>query len=160
MIDQKEKTPSRDIQFVFAAKELLSAEQLYQLADLNYEYGSPWSIRGFQGDLSTPQTRYLIAYAGEKIVGYIGYHQIVDEADITNLVVDQRFQQKGVASQLMQLCIEKWRTDQVTKVFLEVRRNNQAAIKLYQKQQFLITGERKNYYTNPLEDAIIMQRKV
>lgn len=152
--------PEEEIHFTFADNEALSAEALFQLAEQSYTTGSPWSRIGFEQDLKHPHANYLIATSNEKLIGYIGYHQVLDEVEIMNVVVGNSFQQQGIASRLMQQCLEKLVSEPVHQVFLEVRKSNQAAVRLYQKNRFAVIGERKHYYTHPQEDALIMQKKI
>jgi len=63
----------------------------------------------------------------------------------------------GVASRLLERLIEAVKSENASFLFLEVRKSNEAAIKLYEKFGFLVCGERKNFYTAPLEDAYIMK---
>lgn len=148
------------IKFTFAKKEHLSAARLFHLAEQSYKNGSPWSMVGFEQDLENPCASYAAAFDQQELIGYIGYHHILDEIEITNVVVDKQYQQKGIASGLLHFCLGQFAVDQVKQVFLEVRQSNSAAIQLYEKYSFEKSGVRKKYYANPEEDALIMQMKV
>ncbi|MBM6615547.1 ribosomal protein S18-alanine N-acetyltransferase [Desemzia sp. RIT804] len=130
---------------------------MFELANKNYSTGSPWSVLGFEEDLKTAQAHYGIVLFNNRCIGFIGYHSILGEAEITNFVIAKQFQRQGTALKLLQRCLEKLNTENVEQVFLEVRESNQNAIQLYQKCGFQKIGIRKNYYTQPIENALIMQ---
>lgn len=160
MKKEDESAIKGEFSFTLADKKTLSAEELFQLAEQSYTTGSPWSRASFEQDLNHPQAEYFIVTTNKELIGYIGYHRILDEAEIMNVVVSKQFQQQGIASQMMKQHLEKLTAEQVSQVFLEVRKSNQPAVKLYQKYQFAVIGERKNYYAAPQEDALIMQMKI
>jgi len=55
----------------------------------------------------------------------------------------------------------KWCADNsVRSMYLEVRRSNRGAVELYKKMSFEVIGNRKDYYDDPIEDALIMTRRV
>jgi ribosomal-protein-alanine N-acetyltransferase len=67
---------------------------------------------------------------------------------------------KHFACALLDECINKANELKVPKMLLEVRKSNTSAIALYDKYQFKNIGIRKNYYTAPIEDAIIMVKEL
>ena len=58
----------------------------------------------------------------------------------------------------MTAAIEDSRLRKARKVMLEVRKSNAGAINFYLGFGFKIVGDRKNYYSNPLEDAHVMEK--
>ena len=94
------------------------------------------------------------------VMGYVGLMYVLDEGYISNVAVTPERRRQGVADALLD-CLEK-RARQIGLSFmtLEVRRSNFSAIKLYEKHGFCSVGERKNYYTAPKEDAILMTLEV
>lgn len=77
-----------------------------------------------------------------------------------NIVVAEECRRQGVASLLLRALAEHVQNLQGDFVFLEVRESNHAARKLYDRFGFEITGRRKNYYSDPAEDAILYRRVV
>ncbi|TMW70875.1 ribosomal protein S18-alanine N-acetyltransferase [Alteribacter natronophilus] len=117
----------------------------------------PWSRSAFVNELQANQfAYYLVAEAGERIIGYCGVWVIIDEAHITNIAVHSDFRRKGIGEALLTGGLELARTFGAKKLTLEVRVSNEAAQRMYEKHGFERGGVRKNYYTDNQEDAQIM----
>ncbi|EDT47682.1 ribosomal-protein-alanine acetyltransferase [Streptococcus infantarius subsp. infantarius ATCC BAA-102] len=90
----------------------------------------------------------------EKIVGFLAISQLAGELEITNIAIKKAYQGHCLGSQLLA------NLDHVDfPIFLEVRASNTPAQALYKKCGFGIIGKRKQYYHEPVEDAIIMKRE-
>lgn len=87
--------------------------------------------------------------------GFIALSVLHDEAEIINIAVTPTHQGKGLANKLMRQAKTIFNERGVKKCFLEVRASNQRAQRFYEKHGFLVIGNRKNYYSEPKEDAII-----
>lgn len=146
-----------NVHISFDPKDVPASNKLFELANENYSTGSPWTIHGFEEDLKIPHAHYGTILFDKECIGFLGYHTILGEAEITNFVVAKKFQRQGIALNLLQSCLEKMSTENVEQVFLEVRESNQSAIQLYKKSGFIKLGKRKNYYAQPKENALIMQ---
>ena len=96
----------------------------------------------------------------ERILGYCGIIMAADEGDITNVSVKKDLQGQGIGTMLIQELVSQTEKMGIQTIFLEVRKSNAAALALYEKQGFERMGVRKNYYTDPTEDAITMSRKL
>ena len=94
---------------------------------------------------------------GAKIVGFVIFHITAGISEIYNIAVQAQHARLGVGRLLMSAAIETSRERRATKVVLEVRKSNVPAINFYYGFNFHIVGERKNYYSNPLEDAYVME---
>jgi ribosomal-protein-alanine N-acetyltransferase len=81
---------------------------------------------------------------------------VVDELQIDNLAVAETHRRKGIATILLAKALEAAREKGMNNAVLEVRANNFAALNLYKQHGFIIVGRRKDYYQNPLEDALTM----
>ncbi len=92
------------------------------------------------------------------IVGFVIFHVVDHRSEIYNIAVEQSHARLGVGSSLMDGTIELSRGDGARKLALEVRKSNAGAIRFYKRFRFRITGERFNYYSNPVEDAYVMER--
>src|SRR5215471_16083826 len=93
----------------------------------------------------------------QKIAGFVIFHLTGDISEIYNIAVEAAHARCGIGRQLMSAAIEASRQRQATRVMLEVRKSNAAAINFYLGFDFRIAGERKNYYSNPPEDAYVME---
>ena len=116
----------------------------------------PWSEEGFRSALSSPDTLYLSAKQNGRLIGYCGFWQSFDEADITNVAVCERCRGRGVGYQMLAELMRLGRERGVLRYTLEVRTGNAAAVHLYEKLGFVSAGIRKNFYERPREDALIM----
>ncbi|RNA66585.1 ribosomal protein S18-alanine N-acetyltransferase [Alteribacter keqinensis] len=120
-------------------------------------FPTPWSRTAFVNELKANQfAYYLVAEAGERVIGYCGVWVIIDEAHITNIAVDPIYRRKGIGEALLTGGLELARTFGAEKLTLEVRVSNEAAQNMYEKFGFQRGGIRKNYYTDNQEDAQIM----
>lgn len=91
---------------------------------------------------------------------YINYRIMYEEAELMRIAVLKNSRNKSYASTLMFNMIEDLKVENIKRCLLEVRASNKAAISLYEKYDFKIIGKRKEYYTNPIEDAFIMQLEI
>ena len=115
---------------------------------------SPWTLEQIQADLSQDQTWYALAYDGIEVIGFLAVQENIFEAEVLQIAVKQTYQGQGIASALFAtLPIDK-------EIFLEVRKSNQRAQAFYKKENMTIIAERKAYYHDPVEDAIIMKREI
>lgn len=85
---------------------------------------------------------------------------ILDEAEISHVVVNGQRQHQGIGCQLMKAFKEYVKSRDITQIFLEVRESNTLAQKLYEKTGFRKVAVRKNYYKEPQENAFVMCAKL
>ncbi|HWF13105.1 MAG TPA: ribosomal protein S18-alanine N-acetyltransferase [Candidatus Acidoferrales bacterium] len=113
-----------------------------------------WSMESLEESASR-----WIAWVAERdgrVVGFLAGRPAADEFEILNLAVGTEFRRKGIASQLIQTAIDTARSARVANIFLEVRASNEAGIALYRSLDFQPCGQRKNYYRDPIEDAVLL----
>lgn len=121
-------------------------------------FSVPWSRDSLASLLKNPAARVFIAEEYGHVFGYIGALVASGEVYITNLAVLPGARRHGVGERLLLVLIEKMRAENAEFITLEVRRSNEAAIALYRKHGFELAGERRGYYTEPAEDALLMTR--
>lgn len=119
-------------------------------------FSLPWSEKGFLDSLNSPDTLYLTVRKDRRLIGYCGFLQSLDEADITNVAVSEEFRGRGVGYQMLKTLMDEGRQRGVKRYTLEVRISNASALRLYEKLGFSSVGVRKNFYELPKEDAVIM----
>lgn len=119
-------------------------------------FSSPWSEATLAAELSNPMNDFFGAFDEDVLCGYIGGQTVAGETSVFNIGVMPAFRRKGAAKALAERFIAevKPKTDVI---FLEVRPSNLPAISLYEKAGFVFCGIRKNYYTNPAENALLMR---
>lgn len=134
--------------------------QMMALADQS-PTAAHWTHSDYARITSLPaganRTALVAEDSEQKILGFIVANAIADDWDIENVVISPRSQRLGLASQLVKALINIATRKNAARMSLEVRSSNQPAIALYEKFGFLRTGVRKNYYTNPSEDAVILR---
>jgi len=94
------------------------------------------------------------------IVGLLIARRMADEMEILNLAVEPAERRRGVAGRLLEAALERGRGRGVKRIYLEVRASNAGAIAFYEHGGFVRTGRRPRYYTEPLEDAWVLSRKL
>lgn len=135
----------------------LSAEHVRQLARLDKLcFGEPWSEKLFGELITNPLAVYRIAFCGEKLVGYAGMYHVGNVCDIMNIAVHPDNRRCGIANKLMQCLLSYAKENNVESLALEVRLGNTPAREFYEKLGFKRDGIRKNYYSFPKEDAVLM----
>lgn len=95
-----------------------------------------------------------------RLVGWGGMWCVADEAEIASVCVDPAYRRLGGGTKLLQTLLRQARISGAQNVYLEVRASNQAAQELYRGAGFECIGVRKRYYTNPLEDAVLMRCEI
>jgi ribosomal-protein-alanine N-acetyltransferase len=96
----------------------------------------------------------------DQIAGYIVARLAGNELHINNVAVRVEYRCRGIGSALLTRIMEQGQELLATVAFLEVRAGNSLAQALYEKCGFRGVGRRRNYYSSPLEDALIMSAKL
>ncbi len=91
-----------------------------------------------------------------KVLGFAAFHRVIDEADLGNLAVDPAHQRQGIGRALLQESRRRLLVAGAKRVFLEVRESNQAALRLYYSLGFGLQTRRREYYREPVEDALVL----
>ena len=121
-------------------------------------FSVPWTREGFLTYLLKPGAVFLVVEEKGEILGYCGVILVLDEGDITNVAVRPDRQNEGIGGFLLASLIRLTEETGVSTLHLEVRKSNASAIRLYKRYGFTEDGFRKNYYTDPAEDALLMSR--
>jgi ribosomal-protein-alanine N-acetyltransferase len=121
----------------------------------------PWSERTYKYELDNNRASTLrVAEVNEngvqRIIGYIGYWFIIDEAHISTIAVHPDFRRLGVGDLLFRAALNSAIEDGALIMTLEVRVSNHNAVNLYRKYGFEVIGDRPRYYRDNNEDALIM----
>lgn len=120
-------------------------------------FPTPWSRAAFQSELMENNfAAYLVLDFHGRVVSYGGMWLILDEAHVTNVAVHPDFRGYHLGERMMDGLMERARQLGALRMTLEVRRSNLVAQSLYQKLGFIQLGVRRNYYSDPREDAFIM----
>lgn len=132
----------------------MKAEDLDRVYEIEVaSFTSPWLKEFFEMELK--HDAYVVEQHGI-IAGFVCALQVLDECTIANIAVKDEFRRQGIAEYILKSLIEVMDSRDVRYYYLEVRATNQAAYALYNKLGFCQIGIRKNYYHDPVEDAIVM----
>ncbi len=129
------------------------------VAELEKEcFSEPWSEDGVRSELQNEGARFFVARSFGNAVGYMGMHIVLDECYIANVAVKGSFRRRGIAEKLLGTAERTAKGEGCSFISLEVRVSNTPAIKLYEKAGYISQGERRNFYRNPTENALIMTK--
>ncbi|MEE0061089.1 MAG: ribosomal protein S18-alanine N-acetyltransferase [Acutalibacteraceae bacterium] len=127
-------------------------------------FSKPWSISAIEAELENPNAHFYVLTvednnaADNKIVGYGGMHIILDEAYIANIAVLPQFRKNGFGKAITTQLINNAINHSCEFISLEVRPSNTNAVKMYSLLGFEEVGKRKNFYSSPTEDGLIMTK--
>ncbi|MFN3002679.1 ribosomal protein S18-alanine N-acetyltransferase [Mycolicibacterium wolinskyi] len=144
---------------VYDALTRSDAARCAELESQLFAGDDPWPARAFLAELAANHTRYIAARSDGRLVGYAGIARLGRmrpyEYEIHTIGVDPDFQGQGIGRRLLHDMLE---FASGGTVFLEVRTDNEPAIKLYESAGFVNIGLRKRYYRASGADAYTMQR--
>jgi ribosomal-protein-alanine N-acetyltransferase len=120
----------------------------------------PWSEATFRGLLRRRDSDLIVADIKGDIAGYAVFWAVMDQGELGNVAVDESHRGKGIGTRLIEAVLERATERGVHEIFLEVRKSNTGAQDLYKAFGFFEVGRRKNYYLEPLEDALVMKKVI
>jgi ribosomal-protein-alanine N-acetyltransferase len=126
----------------------------------------PWSEVNFREVVADASPARVVvlreregsAAGGSALVAYCIAQNVVDEVHILDLVVAEARRRQGLGRWLLAFVLERAARRGAERAFLEVRRSNEAAIALYRSVGFAVRGERRGYYREPEEDALVLEK--
>ena len=117
-------------------------------------FHAPWSAAMLREELG--KGIFLVAEQDGAAVGYVGYQTVLDEGYITNVAVSPDCRRQGIGRALVAALKARAAQAGLAFVTLEARASNAPAIALYEGAGFRRVGVRRNFYTAPTEDAVLM----
>jgi [ribosomal protein S18]-alanine N-acetyltransferase len=124
-------------------------------------FANPWTRDMYVAELEHRGTSYcyIAREADGTAVGFCSFWRILDELHINNLAVLPERRRSGIATALLQFVLREGATLGARRATLEVRRSNEVARSLYEQFGFTVAGVRRAYYTQPVEDALVLWRE-
>lgn len=139
----------------------LTYDDIAKISQMEKAYfGQPWSEASIAHYAEEGNTVFVVAKAAGEVVGYAAVMCILDEGNLVSIAVEEDYREMGIASELLDIAYDLSHEKGVSSINLEVRQSNEAAISLYEKEGFERVGLRKNFYSNPKEDAILFLKKL
>jgi ribosomal-protein-alanine N-acetyltransferase len=123
----------------------------------NVSYSIPWSETTFRGLLRRHDAELVVATDDSTIIGHAVYWYVLDQGELGNVAVAPSARGRGVGAMLVNEIVMRATKRGVRELFLEVRPSNEHARHLYSKFGFAQVGRRRNYYQEPLEDALVLR---
>jgi [ribosomal protein S18]-alanine N-acetyltransferase len=141
--------------------DLLEVVEIEELSGI-----SVWGWDAYHRELQSPEDVIMFVARtratettqdqGQAIAGFIVSRLVAGELHINNVAVRPEFHRRGIAAQLLTAVLREGRRNGARLAFLEVRAGNAAAQGLYRRCGFQVTGRRRRYYNQPVEDALLM----
>lgn len=121
-------------------------------------FGDAWTKAGIEETWRQSHAFVVVAEENDEIKGYCIIYYVLDEAEIARIAVSKSNRCTGIGSRILEeaekICLGKG----ALRLLLDVRESNKAARKFYQKHGFRQDGIRKNFYADPVEDAVLMSK--
>lgn len=138
----------------------LTKDSLKFINELEHNFSTIFSsentlIHDFE---SNTFTKYFIYIENSNIIGFINYYDLYDRFEVANIYVMPEYRNRKIASKLIEHIIKLGKEKNIYNVTLEVRIDNEYALKLYKKYEFKTVAIRKNYYDGI--DGLLMERKM
>jgi ribosomal-protein-alanine N-acetyltransferase len=124
-------------------------------------FTNPWTRAMYLAELDNGGVSFcfLARDAERRAVGFCSFWRVLDELHINNLAVLPEFRRTGIGSQLLAFVLNKGVELGARRATLEVRRSNDPARLLYERFGFSVAGVRIDYYSKPVEDALVLWRE-
>ena len=137
----------------------MNEEDIAEIAEIEKEcFSTPWSEDALRSELGNDGAVFLKAVTDGEIAGYIGMHTVLDECYIANIAVKNKFRRRGIGETILYSAEKEALSKGCSFISLEVRVSNAPAISLYEKHGYIAQGQRKNFYSSPIENALIMTK--
>jgi ribosomal-protein-alanine N-acetyltransferase len=141
----------------------IDLEPILAIEQLSFQW--PWGRRSFESELSSQDAcSYVVKSAGadteSQIAAYAFLRRVANELHVLKIAVRPAQRRQGMATWLLNHCFALGAQQGADSVYLEVRRSNVPAIRLYEKLGLREIGRRPNYYPDSKEDALVMMKKL
>ena len=135
----------------------MTPEDAEQVAEIDFKsFSVPWKMTDYWRYAQEKNIEAVVGEIEKKIVAYAAAFVSFDEAEVFKIAVAPELRGKGFGTKIFSELIEVCKKRGAKAITLEVRPSNIPAVKMYENFGLKSVGRRKNYYTNPVEDALIM----
>jgi ribosomal-protein-alanine N-acetyltransferase len=136
-------------------------EDLAGVLDVEQEsFTNPWTREMYSWELQNRAVChiYVLRTAECPVAGFCAFWLVFDEIHINNVAMRPSLRGQGFGTALLHHVLAEAATLGARRATLEVRASNAGARRLYERLGFYVAGTRKNYYSHPVEDALILWR--
>jgi ribosomal-protein-alanine N-acetyltransferase len=123
-------------------------------------FTNPWTRDMYAWELQNRAVCHILVVRTTErpVVGFCAFWLVIDEIHINNVAILPNLRGQGIGTSLMTRVFAEARRLGARRATLEVRASNAGARRLYERLGFYAAGTRRDYYTNPVEDALILWR--
>jgi ribosomal-protein-alanine N-acetyltransferase len=146
-----------DARWVF--ERLTSDRDLDQVLVIEQaSFNSPWTWDMLKWELdNAPTSRIYVLRGPDGVIrAFCSAWIVADEIHVNNLAVAPAWRRRGLGRRLLVRVLDAGAAEGARQATLEVRRSNAPALRLYETLGFTVAGVRRDYYTKPVEDALIL----
>ena len=146
---------------MWVIEPLKSASEIDSLLAIEQaSFTNPWTREMYLSELDNVGVAFffLARDPAGTVIGFCSFWRILDELHINNIAVAPERRHQGVGSALLKRVLEEGTQLGAKRATLEVRQSNEPARRLYERFGFSVSGVRRGYYTQPVEDALILWR--
>ena len=123
-------------------------------------FTNPWTRDMYSWELQNRSMCHIFVVRTDecRVAGFCAFWLVFDEIHINNIALRPGFRAQGMGSALLERVLSEGRGLGARRATLEVRASNTAARRLYERLGFYVAGVRRDYYTSPVEDALVLWR--
>lgn len=139
----------------------MKKEDIPAVAVLEKEiFPDPWSEQALAESLEQNHTLLLTAYEDRQLIGYLILYYALEDGEIARIAVIPEKRRQGVGARLLLELENLCELNGITKLLLDVRESNAGAVSFYKDYGFTEDGIRRKFYSDPVEDAVLMSRQL
>ena len=126
----------------------------------NESFTNPWTREMYSWELQNRSVCHIFVVRTPdcQVAGFCAFWLVFDEIHINNVAMRPKFRGRGIGTALLHHVLAEARNLGARRATLEVRASNDGARRLYDRLGFYVAGTRRNYYSHPVEDALILWR--
>ena len=126
----------------------------------NESFTNPWTREMYSWELQNRSVCHIFVVRTPEceVAGFCAFWLVFDEIHINNVAMRPKFRGRGIGTALLLHVLTQARNLGARRATLEVRASNEGARRLYDRLGFYVAGTRRNYYSNPVEDALVLWR--
>ena len=123
-------------------------------------FTNPWTREMYAWELQNRAVCHILVVRTQEcpVAGFCAFWLVFDEIHINNLAIRPSFRAQGIGTALLHHVLAEAKDLGARRATLEVRASNETARRVYERLGFYIAGIRRNYYSSPVEDALILWR--
>ena len=145
----------------FSIEPLADDRDLEGVLEVEQEsFTNPWTREMYAWELQNRSVChiYVVRTPEHPVAGFCAFWLVFDEIHINNVALRPALRGRGLGTALIRRVFDEAARLGAKRATLEVRASNLGARRLYERLGFYLSGTRRNYYTKPVEDALILWR--